>query len=63
MPNQAVREPKSVGVPGAGDFFALVEVRGANLEKAEQKLAELIRDSYYLGRGSITSACAAMPPP
>lgn len=60
-PNQvAVREPKSAGAPGAGkgDFFALVEVRGAksDYKALEQKLAELIRDSYYLGRGSITAS-------
>lgn len=60
-PNQvAVREPKSAEAPGAGkgDFFALVEVRGAksDYKALEQKLAELIRDSYYLGRGSITAS-------
>lgn len=60
-PNQvAVREPKSVGAPGAGkgDLFVLVEVRGAESDYTtlEQKLAGIIRDSYYLGRGSVTAS-------
>ncbi|MFN8454945.1 MAG: hypothetical protein U0401_09810 [Anaerolineae bacterium] len=60
-PNQvAVREPKSAGAPGAGkgDLFVLVEVRGAKSDytSLEQKLAGVIRDSYYLGRGSVTAS-------
>jgi serine/threonine protein phosphatase PrpC len=60
-PNQvAVREPKAAGAPGAGkgDLFVLTEVRGAksDYKTLEQKLAELIRDAYYLGRGSITAS-------
>lgn len=60
-PNQvAVREPKSAGAPGAGkgDLFVLIEVRGAKSDYTtlEQKLAGVIRDSYYLGRGSVTAS-------
>ncbi len=60
-PNQvAVREPKSAGAPGAGkgDLFVLTEIRGAKSDYKilEQKLAELIRDTYYLGRGSVTAS-------
>jgi hypothetical protein len=60
-PNQvAVREPKSAGAPGAGkgDLFVLAEVRGAksNYKALEQKLAEIVRDAYYLDRGSVTAS-------
>lgn len=60
-PNQvAVREPKSAGAPGAGkgDLFILVEVRGAKADykPLEQKLAGIIRDTYYLDHGSITAS-------
>ncbi len=60
-PNQvAVREPKSAGAPGAGkgDLFVLTEVRGAksNYKALEQKLAEIVRDTYYLDRGSVTAS-------
>lgn len=60
-PNQvAVREPKSAGSPGAGkgDLFVLVEVRGAksDYKPLEQKLAGLVRDAYYLDRGSVTAS-------
>lgn len=60
-PNQvAVREPKSANAPGAGkgDLFIITEVQGDadNLEALEQKLAQAIRDSYYLARGSITAS-------
>lgn len=60
-PNQvAVREPKSAGTPGAGkgDLFILVEVRGAKSDyrTLEQKLAGLIRDTYYLDHGSVTAS-------
>lgn len=60
-PNQvAVREPKSAGTPGAGkgDLFILVEVRGAKSDyrTLEQKLAGLIRDTYYLDQGSVTAS-------
>ncbi|HXV43853.1 MAG TPA: hypothetical protein VEC96_12380, partial [Anaerolineae bacterium] len=60
-PNQvAVREPKSAGAPGAGkgDLFVLTEVRGAksNYKTLEQKLAEIVRDAYYLDRGSVTAS-------
>ncbi len=56
----AVREPKSADSLGAGkgDLFVLTEVLGsvADLNILEQKLAETIRDSYYLARGSITAS-------
>jgi hypothetical protein len=60
-PNQvAVREPKSVGSPGAGkgDLFVLTEVRGAKTDykPLEQKLAGIVRDTYYLDRGSVTAS-------
>lgn len=60
-PNQvAVREPKSAESPGAGkgDLFVLVEVRGAksDYKTLEQKLAGLVRDAYYLDRGSVTAS-------
>lgn len=60
-PNQvAVREPKSANAPGAGkgDLFIVAEIQGNadNLDALEQKLAQTIRDSYYLARGSITAS-------
>lgn len=60
-PNQvAVREPKSSDVPGAGkgDLFIVTEVQGrtGDLQKLEKRLAEIIRDSYYLARGSVTAS-------
>lgn len=60
-PNQvAVREPKSTQGPGAGkgDLFILTEVRGhqPNRHVLEQRLAETIRDAYYLSRGAITAS-------
>ena len=60
-PNQvAVREPKSADTPGAGkgDLFILVEVRGqtVNREAIERQLAEAVRDTYYLARGSMTAS-------
>lgn len=60
-PNQvAVREPKSAGTRGAGkgDLFILVEVRGAKSDyrTLEQKLAGLIRDTYYLDHSSVTAS-------
>ena len=60
-PNQvAVREPKSADAPGAGkgDLFIITEIQGEadNLTEMEQKLAETIRDQYYLARGSITAS-------
>ncbi len=60
-PNQvAVREPKADNVPGAGkgDLFILTEVSGHMGEDAdlERQLAETIRDSYYLSRGSVTAS-------
>jgi hypothetical protein len=60
-PNQvAVREPKSADAPGAGkgDLFVLTEVRGpvSNRDTVERQLAQTIRDTYYLARGSITAS-------
>lgn len=60
-PNQvAVREPKSADAPGAGkgDLFIVTEVQGdvADTDRLEQKLAQAMRDSYYLSRGSITAS-------
>jgi hypothetical protein len=60
-PNQvAVREPKSADAPGAGkgDLFIITEIQGEaeNLTEMEQKLAESIRDQYYLARGSMTAS-------
>ena len=60
-PNQvAVSEPKSADGPGAGkgDLFVLAEVRGQTgaRETIERQLAETVRDSYYLARGSITAS-------
>ncbi|MEM7342977.1 MAG: hypothetical protein AAF485_01930 [Chloroflexota bacterium] len=56
----AVREPQSHYGPGAGkgDLFVLIEIQGkvANQEAAEQRLAQLIRDTYYLSKGSATSS-------
>ncbi len=56
----AVREPKAADAPGAGkgDLFIITEIQGNvdNLEAMEQKLAQAIRDSYYLARGSITAS-------
>lgn len=56
----AVRQPQAADAPGAGkgDLFIITEVQGDadNLEKMEQRLAETIRDSYYLARGSITAS-------
>jgi hypothetical protein len=56
----AVREPKSANAPGAGkgDVFIVTEIQG-NVQhpgKMEQKLAEAIRDNYYLARGSVTAS-------
>ncbi len=61
MANQvAVREPKAANSPGAGkgDLFVLTEVLGSgtDLDILEQKLAETIRDAYYLARGSATAS-------
>src|SRR5262247_1278876 len=60
-PNQvAVREPKSADAPGAGkgDLFIVTEIQGdvADRDSLEQRLAHLIRDSYYLSSGSITAS-------
>ncbi|HRV91853.1 MAG TPA: hypothetical protein P5526_06800 [Anaerolineae bacterium] len=60
-PNQvAVREPKAADAPGAGkgDLFIVTEIQGNvdNRDAMEQKLAQAIRDSYYLARGSITAS-------
>ncbi len=60
-PNQvAVREPKSEDIPGVGkgDLFIVTEVYGniANRDALEQQLAQAIRDTYYLSRGSITAS-------
>ncbi len=60
-PNQvAVSEPKSADRPGAGkgDLFVLAEVRGqaGARETIERQLAETVRDTYYLARGSITAS-------
>ncbi len=60
-PNQvAVREPKSADTPGTGkgDLFIITEVQGvaSNIDDIENKLAQTIRDSYYLSRGSITAS-------
>jgi hypothetical protein len=60
-PNQvAVREPKSADVPGAGkgDLFIVTEIQGEvkDRDALEQRLAHVIRDSYYLARGSITAS-------
>lgn len=60
-PNQvAVREPKAADAPGAGkgDLFIVTEIQGNvdNRDAMEQKLAQAIRDSYYLARGSVTAS-------
>lgn len=60
-PNQvAVSEPKSADRPGAGkgDLFVLAEVRGqaGARETIERQLAGIVRDAYYLARGSITAS-------
>jgi hypothetical protein len=60
-PNQvAVREPQTADRPGAGkgDLFILTEVRGGvtNRQAVEQRLAETIRDAYYLSRGAVTAS-------
>ncbi|MCB0214519.1 MAG: hypothetical protein KDJ52_34585, partial [Anaerolineae bacterium] len=60
-PNQvAVREPKAADAPGAGkgDLFIITEIQGNvdNRDVLEQKLAQAIRDTYYLARGSITAS-------
>lgn len=60
-PNQvAVREPKSADAPGAGkgDLFIVTEIQGDidDRDGLEQRLAHLIRDSYYLSSGSITAS-------
>jgi hypothetical protein len=56
----AVREPKSADAPGAGkgDVFIVTEIQGnvQNPAKMEQKLAQAIRDNYYLARGSVTAS-------
>lgn len=56
----AVREPKAASNPGVGkgDLFILTEVLGGvtDLGSLEQKLAETVRDSYYMARGSITAS-------
>jgi hypothetical protein len=61
IPNQvAVREPKSADVPGAGkgDLFIVTEIQGQvdDRDALEQRLAHLIRDGYYLARGSVTAS-------
>jgi hypothetical protein len=60
-PNQvAVREPKSADAPGAGkgDLFIITEIQGDvdDRDALEQRLAHLIRDSYYLSSGSVTAS-------
>lgn len=60
-PNQvAVREPKSADVPGTGkgDLFIVTEIQGdlQNRDALEERLAHVIRDTYYLARGSITAS-------
>ncbi|MCB9102106.1 MAG: hypothetical protein H6632_21400 [Anaerolineales bacterium] len=60
-PNQvAVREPKAADAPGAGkgDLFIVTEIQGNidNRDAMEQKLAQAIRDNYYLARGSVTAS-------
>ncbi|MDX1521350.1 MAG: hypothetical protein R3264_06965, partial [Anaerolineae bacterium] len=60
-PNQvAVRGPKAAGSLGAGkgDLFILTEVHGSvfQQEAVEQKLAEAIRDSYYVSGGAVTAS-------
>lgn len=56
----AVREPKSRDNPGTGkgDLFVLTEILGSadNLHHLEQTLAGIVRDAYYLARGSITAS-------
>jgi len=56
----AVREPQSKTKLGAGkgDLFILTDVLGdvSELADIEQKLAETVRDKYYLARGSITAS-------
>src|SRR5687768_6791101 len=59
-PNQvAVREPKAADAPGSGkgDLFIITEIQGdvTDRDGLEQRLAHLIRDSYYLSSGSITA--------
>ena len=60
-PNQvAVREPKSTETVGTGkgDLFIVTEVQGvaSNIDAIEERLAQTIRDSYYLSRGSVTAS-------
>lgn len=60
-PNQvAVREPKSADAPGTGkgDLFIVTEIQGdlENRDALEERLAHVIRDTYYLARGSITAS-------
>ena len=60
-PNEvAVGEPKAEGAPGAGkgDLFIVIEIQGsvAHRNALEQQLAQAIRDTYYLSRGSITAS-------
>jgi serine/threonine protein phosphatase PrpC len=56
----AVREPKSADSPGKGkgDLFVLTDVLGSttDTQKLEQRLAEIVRDVYYLARGSVTAS-------
>ncbi|MDM8531981.1 hypothetical protein QUF63_12480 [Anaerolineales bacterium HSG25] len=56
----AVREPKatdSLG-RGKGDLFVLTDVLGSaeDYHHLEQRLAEIVRDVYYLARGSVTAS-------
>ena len=60
-PNQvAVRAPRAANLPGSGkgDLFILIEALGdlTKREAIEQQLAETVRDTYYLARGSITAS-------
>lgn len=56
----AVRQPQAADAPGAGkgDLFIVTEIQGnaENLEEMEQILAQTLRDSYYLARGSVTAS-------
>jgi len=60
-PNQvAVREPKSADTPGMGkgDLFIVTEIQGTTdkIDVLEERLAQAVRDSYYLSRGSVTAS-------
>ena len=56
----AVREPKTTdGLGhGKGDLFVLTDVLGSAGDNyhLEQRLAEIVRDVYYLARGSVTAS-------